>query len=126
MDGNPNDVAGWRKLKHAMSVNRQLLPLKMTMLLYYGGILIKYITHLNKSTNLLTPTYSCVAILTVHDITDDSSRFEHRGNRHHLLGAAFRYICHASNSWSVINPSTCFISFKIITIIVPMNFFSFF
>lgn len=45
MDGNPDDVTGWRKLKQAMSVNRQLLPLKMTMLLYYGGTYkIKYNT----------------------------------------------------------------------------------
>jgi hypothetical protein len=38
MDGNPDDASGWKtKLKQAVAVNKQLVPLKLTMLLYYGG-----------------------------------------------------------------------------------------
>jgi hypothetical protein len=38
MDGNPDDDSGWKnKLKQAVAVNKQLVPLKLTMLLYYGG-----------------------------------------------------------------------------------------
>jgi hypothetical protein len=38
MDGNPDDASGWKnKFKKAISINKQLVPLKMTMLLYYGG-----------------------------------------------------------------------------------------
>jgi hypothetical protein len=38
MDGNPDDASGWKnKFKKAVAINKQLVPLKMTMLLYYGG-----------------------------------------------------------------------------------------
>lgn len=38
MDGNPDDASGWKnKLKQAVAVNKPLVPLKLTMLLYYGG-----------------------------------------------------------------------------------------
>jgi hypothetical protein len=35
MDGNPDNDSGWKnKLKQAVAVNKQLVPLKLTMLLY--------------------------------------------------------------------------------------------
>lgn len=38
MDGKPDDATGWgNKFKQAIAINKQLVPLKLTMLLYYGG-----------------------------------------------------------------------------------------
>ncbi len=38
MDGKPDDAAGWgNRFKQAVAINKQLVPLKITMLLYYGG-----------------------------------------------------------------------------------------
>lgn len=37
MDGKPNDNTGWSKFKQATTINKPLVPLKLTMLLYYGG-----------------------------------------------------------------------------------------
>jgi hypothetical protein len=35
-NGNPDNASGWKnKLKQAVAVNKQLVPLKQTMLLYY-------------------------------------------------------------------------------------------
>lgn len=39
MDGKPDDATGWgNKFKQAIAINKQLVPLKLTMLLYYGAV----------------------------------------------------------------------------------------
>jgi hypothetical protein len=40
MDDEADDVSEWKKLKETLTVNKPLIPLKLTMLLYYGGNLV--------------------------------------------------------------------------------------
>lgn len=40
MDDEADDVSEWKKLKKTLTVNKPLIPLKLTMLLYYGGNLM--------------------------------------------------------------------------------------
>ena len=37
MEDEAEDVSEWKKLKKTLTVNKPLIPLKLTMLLYYGG-----------------------------------------------------------------------------------------
>lgn len=37
MDEDSEAVSEWKKLKKTLTVNKPLIPLKLTMLLYYGG-----------------------------------------------------------------------------------------
>ena len=37
MDDETEEVTEWTKLKKSLVVNKPLIPLKLTMLLYYGG-----------------------------------------------------------------------------------------
>ena len=36
-ENEAEDVSEWKKLKKTLTVNKPLVPLKLTMLLYYGG-----------------------------------------------------------------------------------------
>jgi hypothetical protein len=36
-ENEAEDVSEWKKLKKSLTVNKPLVPLKLTMLLYYGG-----------------------------------------------------------------------------------------
>lgn len=37
MEDDTEEVTEWTKLKKSLTVNKPLIPLKLTMLLYYGG-----------------------------------------------------------------------------------------
>ena len=82
MDGNPDDASGWKnKFKKAVDINKQLVPLKMTMLLYYGGnysikfdeMPVRFFLHL--FVNMLL--YSCVTVFAIHDASNDPSGSQH-------------------------------------------------
>ena len=40
MEDDSEEVSEWKKLKGNLTVNKPLIPLKLTMLLYYGGTVI--------------------------------------------------------------------------------------
>jgi hypothetical protein len=81
MDGNPDDASGWKnKLKQAVAVNKQLVPLKLTMLLYYGGnqFPTQFISIFNISLyKIRLLNSSRVAVFAVHDPSNDPGGSQH-------------------------------------------------
>lgn len=55
MEEESEEVSEWKKLKHNLTVNKPLIPLKITMLLYYGGKLVVEKTKQSKQVSMGFP-----------------------------------------------------------------------
>lgn len=93
------EVSEWRKLKQSLTVNKMLIPLKLTMLLYYGGksFIITEQGHTFDCFNARL-NGSCVRFPSVPDATDGPSGLDDRRNRYHIFRSTIYHLHHATIS----------------------------